>query len=156
MDWVHDPGYDPDRNLLNMCTSTIPVGTVDFVMSAGRQNAIVCFDCVSTACQRWWRGLGPASFHCCCHQIFSAATGLAAARSSLDYFQLPAFPALVAELSADARKLCADGRAECGQTENISQRHESENPTVNEGRLAGYNILLLCSVYGGTRIRRWS
>lgn len=66
-------------------------------------------------------------------KYFEAAMGLAAARSSLDYFQLPAFPALVAELSADARKLCADGRAECGQTENISQRHESENPTVNEG-----------------------
>lgn len=50
--YEHNPGYDLDRNVLNTCAKTILVWMVDFVMSAGRLKAIVCFDCVSTACQR--------------------------------------------------------------------------------------------------------
>lgn len=86
-----NPGYDPDRNLLSTCTKTILVWMVDFVMSAGRLKAIVCFDCASTGCQRRWRGLeGRPAFIRRCHQIFWAAAAWLWC-SSLDYCQLPAF-----------------------------------------------------------------
>lgn len=41
----------------------------------------------------------------------------------------PAVTAMIVTLSRDARdsSVCADGRAECRQTENISLHHESEN-----------------------------
>ena len=48
------PGQEPDRNLLSMFSRRVLEWVVDFAITVGVVKAIVCFDCVSTACQQRW------------------------------------------------------------------------------------------------------
>lgn len=101
LEWLLKPGYDPDRNLLSMCSRTILVWVVDFVMAGGSLKAIVCFDCVSIAFQQWWWGLGQAAFIAAATNNLSSHSLAVALHSGL--LSTPAFPALVVVLSKDAR-----------------------------------------------------
>lgn len=110
-----EPGYDPDKNLLSMFSRTILEWVVDFL--AGEPlKVIVCFDC--SFCLQWWWGLGRASLIVPAINDLSSH-GLAVVSHS-GLLSSPVVPVLV------ALKLCADGQAECRQTEisynTVSQR----------------------------------
>lgn len=120
LDWRLEPGYDPDRNLLSMCSRTVLVWVVDFVMAVGLLKPFVCFDCVSIACQQWWWGLGQAGFF-----FFSAATNNFSSRSSAVavYSGLRSISAVpVVALGRDPRSCMQTD--ECVQTKSILQSQE--------------------------------
>ena len=100
-DWLIEPGYDPDRNLLSMFSRTVLVWAVDFVMAVGPVKAIVCFNCVSTACQQWWWGLGWAAFIVAATDNLSIHSLVVVLHSGS--LSTPAVTAVIVKLSSDAR-----------------------------------------------------
>ena len=146
LDWLVESGYELDRNLLSLFSRTVLAWVVDFIIDGEPVEAIVCFDCVSTACQQWWWGLGRVAFIVATTDNLSSHS--LAGVLNPGSVSTPAVTAAIVTLSRDARDsfVCADGWAECRQTENILLHYESENPMKNKGWSLGHNIFSSCSV----------